>query len=1104
MVVLSAQDNCMLAQLFKASASFLADQYNNDKNSSRSPVKNSQGKSSLLDQCNIMAQNQQLKAQAKASKQMQPKISSNYSIQNLHHQPQNQNSQISKANQSLNRITSQKANLEKTTSTKALNHHIGQKKSLNKTFQNNNENLYNHHTQSMKHLQENLNSTQVRQESKGIKFQEESMRNITLGTNKSNKQLLQSVENLQFMDLNTSAIQMHNDNQQSKQGNMENSYALRQSNSSLDILRQSQSSSIAMKFIERALERERSKGVPSYSKENANDYVPRKQENETLSKQSQKIQELSIVNEKLKQMKDKIRQEKKQEILMKLNPSVYLDQQLSNLSQSFEQINKQMKDQIIKQIIHEDENEILDTEPSQPPPSLKNSLSTLEHTNVSLVNDQSKIKVPLSIKSQSKKVLSTVQSSKQFKPHPNLNVSSDGIHKQYVDNQKIQKVPTRSTSQMNHIDKQQQDKQKEQQRVQVDNLKQPSKSTTKQVQPEMNCQSLNKIQAKEERRRKTSSRQSRSFTQQELQLITQNIDYTNSIIDINNSLQQQITIDENDTINLRKTQENIQMQNLAQSISPKKQVSFKSLEIYQDGLKTKLRTVTEKMIRYMKEINFTTIIDFKRQDDNPSKSCFRAARCLCLLISSFCDDSQVSKVSFQANLEDFTDWKQIKQYINKNSHKIVYSISTIKLKCDRKQYCFDQIKKIYNEIFLMMDEQITATSPKIRNQQYKPVFCFVFFTINYILILQKLDEIQRGNLNQTAPEQIYDTFTPSKSILEDHQTQANMNKSYQSSQVATKRNSIEPIIPDKSKLNSTIDYHSKSQSRLITNKNIKCSTAHAYGNKTASKFSEKHSNFSSAIQSNRSNINLRQSNPQNQIIKAESRQSILDFDGIQIKVNPKEVQKVHQKTKQIIVNSQQLSQNINSVKVEPIVSKNQKFIREITPENITCDNTIQQTVRNNFRQELSFSQMSQQLAQKDTQDQKIPHHVVVPPLNLGKPAFSLKLNRIIPEDDIQINQAMIITPKILDPAQQNQNELLKPSLQPQIMEKSSSHSASMMQKGLNLKMNEQDKRTMIQSLIENRRKSQERKSGGQLEENTWKIINQLSQSIIVPNSADKQ
>ncbi len=102
------------------------------------------------------------------------------------------------------------------------------------------------------------------------------------------------------------------------------------------------------------------------------------------------------------------------------------------------------------------------------------------------------------------------------------------------------------------------------------------------------------------------------------------------------------------------------------------------------------------MLKYKKEINFLTIIDFKRQQ-NPSNSCFRAAKCLCLLISSFSGAAS-------SDNDKFNTWTELRNYILANSHKFIQDINSIKAKCEAKEYDYDKIKKIYNDIFLMMDE----------------------------------------------------------------------------------------------------------------------------------------------------------------------------------------------------------------------------------------------------------------------------------------------------------------------------------------------------------------------------------------------------------------
>ncbi len=85
---------------------------------------------------------------------------------------------------------------------------------------------------------------------------------------------------------------------------------------------------------------------------------------------------------------------------------------------------------------------------------------------------------------------------------------------------------------------------------------------------------------------------------------------------------------------------------------------FSSVSIYEKALRHKLQAVTDKMQRYMREINFTTIIDFKRhQVQQPSRSCYRAAKCLCLLISAF-SEKQSNQQNPTTN-NSFETWKEI-------------------------------------------------------------------------------------------------------------------------------------------------------------------------------------------------------------------------------------------------------------------------------------------------------------------------------------------------------------------------------------------------------------------------------------------------------------
>ena len=59
---------------------------------------------------------------------------------------------------------------------------------------------------------------------------------------------------------------------------------------------------------------------------------------------------------------------------------------------------------------------------------------------------------------------------------------------------------------------------------------------------------------------------------------------------------------------------------------------------------------------------------------------------------------------------------------------------------------YETLQKIYRDIFLMepMDfsklTQYPLESPRVRNLQYKPVFCFVYFLISYFMIKKRILE----------------------------------------------------------------------------------------------------------------------------------------------------------------------------------------------------------------------------------------------------------------------------------------------------------------------------------------------------------------------------
>ena len=110
-------------------------------------------------------------------------------------------------------------------------------------------------------------------------------------------------------------------------------------------------------------------------------------------------------------------------------------------------------------------------------------------------------------------------------------------------------------------------------------------------------------------------------------MISQTIDYTSSMLDLEK---------EDST---RPSEEQTQLDSIQSS-----QIGTTIVDI-ESQLKAKLQAVTDKMLKYTREINFTTIIDFKNQVSNPSKSCYRAAKCLCLLISAFDQPENVASLN---------------------------------------------------------------------------------------------------------------------------------------------------------------------------------------------------------------------------------------------------------------------------------------------------------------------------------------------------------------------------------------------------------------------------------------------------------------------------
>ena len=155
-------------------------------------------------------------------------------------------------------------------------------------------------------------------------------------------------------------------------------------------------------------------------------------------------------------------------------------------------------------------------------------------------------------------------------------------------------------------------------------------------------------------------------------------------------------------------------------------------------LNSQLAFTSEKLNHYRKLINFTQIIDFKRQGmtqkrntkDTEGKACIRAARCLCMLLDAFyVSESQ----HHQSASMSFESWSEICGFIHRHSHRIVADINgALQEKIDQATNSkglqevmspagFETLTKIYTDIFLMdpIDFQKTSQfplmSPRVRN-----------------------------------------------------------------------------------------------------------------------------------------------------------------------------------------------------------------------------------------------------------------------------------------------------------------------------------------------------------------------------------------------------
>lgn len=111
----------------------------------------------------------------------------------------------------------------------------------------------------------------------------------------------------------------------------------------------------------------------------------------------------------------------------------------------------------------------------------------------------------------------------------------------------------------------------------------------------------------------------------------------------------------------------------------------------------------------------------------------------------------------------FESWSEICGFIHRHSHRIVPDINgglldridsasnTMKLQEVVSPAGYETLIKIYRDIFLMepldfqKSSQYPLESPRVRNLQYKPVFCFVYFLISYFMIKKRMLESHTGS-----------------------------------------------------------------------------------------------------------------------------------------------------------------------------------------------------------------------------------------------------------------------------------------------------------------------------------------------------------------------
>lgn len=149
----------------------------------------------------------------------------------------------------------------------------------------------------------------------------------------------------------------------------------------------------------------------------------------------------------------------------------------------------------------------------------------------------------------------------------------------------------------------------------------------------------------------------------------------------------------------------------------------------------------QKMNNYVKEICPSSLLELLYMKTPVSKQSFRAAKCICFLLSSFYEYPSFKDYTFSSWLEIH----HFLSFIHKNSN-IMDEIELIKIKAEHKkavrnQLMYDQLKKElkFHQVELEQHMNETLKSPKVQNYQYKPIFSFIFYLVSF-LTLKKISD----------------------------------------------------------------------------------------------------------------------------------------------------------------------------------------------------------------------------------------------------------------------------------------------------------------------------------------------------------------------------